>query len=45
MSCHCGEFYLGDGVVRALMNGILHTRTRCRYYLESSVSATLDKHA
>ncbi len=38
--CYCGDFYLAYGVVRAAMNGILHTRTRCSYYLTSSASAT-----
>jgi len=38
--CYCGDFYLAYGVVRAAMNGTLHTRIRCRYYLASAANAT-----
>src|SRR5690606_15772348 len=38
--CYCGDFYLAYGVVRAVMNGTLHTRIRCRYYLASAANAT-----
>ena len=42
--CYCGDFYLAYGVVRAVMNGTLHTRIRCRYYLASAANSKAPRH-